>query len=270
MKTYWKKLLLSMVLATLAPIHGSYGMDNQEEATNNPFRSIYRFDDPRLLEITVEECGEPLVKAEDYGIPSLSSFERRSLNANQSSAPIKIRKSVAEKLQQAQGMLNDRTERMHLDPMQICIIGGYCPPILIHEEFEQKITEDPNFPKKKQEAWDNVAWNHAPLTTIDGKPLVAPRATGGVVSLGVWTNPFHKNISAMTCDFGLSFSNKSTWRTDYHHPDGTIHQIRTAFINILQETGMVNAGFIHRWSYGDPYSALIKGEKTAIYGVVNS
>ncbi|MEU2777991.1 M15 family metallopeptidase [Streptomyces sp. NPDC007162] len=209
---------------------------------------IITLSDSRVAEVTVRDCGEPLVDLRDT--PCLR-IDRRQADADGSYAHLRL--SVLRRLLRAQSLLPAG--------IRFLVVEGYRPPGLQHRYFEEYAA---TLRAARPEAGPALIRELA--SAYISPPEVAPHVSGGAVDLTLCT--------ADGTELPLGTEVNAT-------PEESAGACRTGAANIgararanraSMDRALTAAGFVNyptewwHWSYGDRYWALLTGAPAARYG----
>lgn len=241
--------------------------------------SLYDYDDPKLLTISITDCKDKLVDATKQGIPSLSgTLVDAAFNVvPDADYRFFLRQGLVDRIKAAQVKLNASIEahnKAHPDDdipsITICLVEGYRSPELQNDVFHSRLERARSGAKAQteDESYHEAACHVAPLRTHDSKDLHPGRCCGALATLAPKLGIIMGN-NILRIAGQLDFSNKpdKTWMTHYQSKNPKAHTMRRLMVTALQEAGMVNTGKIQHWGFGDRYSALINEESSARYGV---
>ncbi|MDP9841885.1 M15 family metallopeptidase [Streptosporangium lutulentum] len=209
---------------------------------------IVLLSDPRILELRVEECGEPLVDLREMGV-----FRIDMRLADPAGAFAHLRSSVASKLVAAQTLLPRE--------LRFLVVEGYRPPVLQEQYFSESVEELRGL---------HPDWSAERLRCEAGRyispPEVAPHVAGAAVDVTLCT------------DAGIELMMGTEVNATPTGPDGACYTAspdisqeardnRRTLIGALTAVGLVNypTEWWH-WSYGDRYWAFVTGAPSAMYG----
>lgn len=213
--------------------------------------------DPAVLAVPIQENQEPLVdlaKQKDiiYGpaplVPDNTHYT-------------KMRKTVYEKLQQAQAMLPEG--------LKFCLYEGYRSLDLQQKIFDERY----NLLRKA-----NPHWSHeqvftestkfvSPVVNIDGSKNIPPHSTGAAID--VYLVDQHGKV----VDMGIHLDDTYQDLTgDYCKTDSQIIPEQAKKYREIMGAALQKVGFINypteywHWSYGDRYWAHQTQQQHALYG----
>ncbi len=215
--------------------------------------------DPEILVIPIHENHDPMVdlakqKEISYGPPPLVPN-----NTNYT----KIRKTVYDKLKQAQAMLPDG--------LKFRLYEGYrsleLQEKIFQERYEKLKKENPKL--SHQQLFIESTKFVSPVINLDESKNIPPHATGGaidvylidkegkVVDMGIHLDDTYEDLKGIYC------------RTDSQAISEKAKEYRKIMGQVLQAVGFVNypTEYWH-WSYGDRYWAHQTHQQFAIYGAV--
>ncbi|MEV4172457.1 M15 family metallopeptidase [Nonomuraea sp. NPDC049709] len=210
---------------------------------------IVLLSDPRIAEVAVKECGEPLVD-----LRTLEAVRVDQRLADREGAFAHVRLSVADRLIAAQTRLPRE--------LRLLVVEGFRPAALQQRYFAESVAMH----RAKHPAWDD---RRAYLETSRyvSPPEVAPHVSGGAVDLTLCT------VSGTELTMGTQVNAT---------PPESDEACYTAFPGISAEarrnrdvlaTAMASAGFVNyptewwHWSYGDRYWAFTTSSPYARYGM---
>ncbi|MEV0322844.1 M15 family metallopeptidase [Streptomyces sp. NPDC050658] len=209
---------------------------------------IILMNDPRVVDIPVQECGEPLVDLRQ--LPFLAVDERL---ADPAGAYAHLREGVAWRLA--------RAARLLPDGLRLLVTEGYRPLALQIKYFDEYAAEL----RKDHPDWSE-AYLHRQTSRSLSPPEVGPHVAGAAVDLTLCT------ASGAELDLGTPV-NASPEESDgacYMDVDsisGAARRNRRTLTAALATAGLVNypTEWWH-WSYGDRYWALATDAPKALYG----
>jgi D-alanyl-D-alanine dipeptidase len=205
-------------------------------------------DDPRVLAVPIQECGEPLVDLHGYPLLATSDHPKAQSHAK---TRLYCREGVAQRLLVADARLPEG--------VRLLVVECHRPLELQDEYWETQL-------ETLRERHPD--WSEDTLTTENAKfvappEIVPPHSTGGAVDL-VLVDADGKEL-----DMGSLLNEKGPlMRTDAQGLSEEAKRNRSVLLQAMESAGFVNYG--HEWwhfSYGDRYWAYAKGEPAAIYGV---
>ena len=201
-----------------------------------------------LKTIEVNDCGEKLI--------DLTKKMKNVLISKYFTPPILLRESVVDKLIKARTMLPNGVD---------FLIGEGFRSTEAQQEYIFKRIKylEPKYPNlNNSEIKEKVYETVAPIE-------IAPHLTGGAIDITL------ANLEGNELDLGTNFDlddyfDQSCF-TNYQNLTKLQKDNRSILVNALKAVGLVNypAEWWH-WSYGDRYWALMKKEKTAIFGPITS
>ncbi|MEO3868752.1 M15 family metallopeptidase [Nonomuraea sp. B12E4] len=209
---------------------------------------IVLLSDPRIAEVLVKECGEPLVD-----LRSLEAVRIDRRLADSEGAFAHVRLSVADRLIAAQTGLPRR--------LRLLVVEGFRPAALQHRYFAASVSAH----RAAHPGWDEHR-AHLEASRYVSPPEVAPHVSGGAVDLTLCT------VSGAELPMGTQVNAT---------PPESDEACYTAYPGISAEarrnrdilgTAMTSAGFVNyptewwHWSYGDRYWAFVTGSRFARYG----
>ncbi|TMR13059.1 dipeptidase [Nonomuraea turkmeniaca] len=212
-------------------------------------QEIVFLSDPRIAEVPVKECGEPLVD-----LRTVEALRVDPRLADEAGAYAHVRLSVADRLVVAQTRL--RRE------LRFLIVEGYRPPSLQRQYFASAVTRQ----RAARPDWDDSR-ARIEASRYVSPPEVAPHTTGGAVDLTLCTS------GGVELDMGTSVNAT---------PPESDEACYTASTEISQEArnnrgilgdALTSAGFVNyptewwHWSFGERYWAFITKARYARYGI---
>jgi D-alanyl-D-alanine dipeptidase len=213
-------------------------------------RSPILVDDPRVLAVPIQECGEPLVDLRGYSLLATTDYPKAQ---SQAKTRLHCREGVAQRLLLADARLPEG--------VRLLIVECHRPLELQDAYWETQL-------KTLRERHPD--WSEDKLSTENAKfvappEIVPPHSTGGAADL-VLVDADGKEL-----DMGSSLNEKGPlMRTDARGLPEEAKRIRSVLLEVMESAGFVNYG--HEWwhfSYGDRYWAYTKGEPAAIYGAAS-
>jgi D-alanyl-D-alanine dipeptidase len=213
--------------------------------------------DPRILAIDIVDNQEPMIDLTQQKIIIYGSSPEIPDNTDYT----KIRKTVFEKLQQAQKLLPKG--------LRLCLFEGYRSLYLQQTLFDNRIAKV----KKLHSDWSaeqiflNATMLISPVVNQDGSINIPPHSTGGAFDVYLINNKDE------AIEMGIHPGN---WMDDN---DGSLSQTSSRSISVearanrkimcevLSAVGFVNypTEYWH-WSYGDRYWAYHTKKPHALYG----
>ncbi|MET1072121.1 MAG: M15 family metallopeptidase [Umezawaea sp.] len=202
---------------------------------------------PRVADLPVEECGEPLVDLREFSELALDDRQ-----ADPGGAYLHLRAGVVERLLVAQGLLPDG--------VRLLIVEGYRPLWLQERYFAE-------YANALRE--DNPLWGEdfvrVQASRYISPPEIAPHVSGAAIDLTLcWE-------SGRELDMGTEV-NASPEESDEACYTGAevsalARENRGILVRALGAAGLVNypTEWWH-WSYGDRYWAMSTGARAAKYG----
>ncbi|MGC5009830.1 M15 family metallopeptidase [Streptosporangium sp. DT93] len=212
-------------------------------------REIVLLSDPRIAEVPVRECGEPLTD-----LRTVEAIRIDGHLADPEGAYAHVRLSVADRLIAAQTRLPRR--------LRLLVVEGFRPAALQHRYFAESVAAH----REANPGWDERR-AHVEASRYVSPPEVAPHVTGGAVDLTLCT------VSGVEIPMGT--------RVNATPPESD-EACHTAFPDLSPEArsnrdilgaAMASAGFVNyptewwHWSYGDRYWAFTTGTRHARYGM---
>lgn len=202
-------------------------------------------------EIEIQECGEPVVELTSVGIACEPRYFNQGLTASKS---IFVRKSVAEKLLQAQE---------NLQGLKFLVWDGLRSRNVQNSLYQRFWNEM----KMKYPSWSSdqlLVEVGKYVTPADDPKRIPPHSTGGAIDLTLT----EKNGSLL--DMGTDFDDFTSKASLYSLEISEAARQNRAFLHKV----MHNQGFIaypDEWwhfGYGDQLSKFLSGGGIAIYGEV--
>lgn len=209
-------------------------------------------DDPRVLAVRIEECGETLVDVR----------ERPTLTTDLSPGYGKVRSDVERRLYCREGAARriGEAEKVLPDGVRLLVYECYRPPELQAALWEEAL---------KTLRQRHPGWTEEDLTRENAKFIAPPRAvpphsTGGAVDVTLADN------SGEELDLGSPLNRNSPLDRTFAKgiaEEGTRN--RELLLSAMESAGFANYGYEWwHYSYGDRYWAFQRGENAAIYGAV--
>jgi len=204
--------------------------------------------DPRVTDIPVEDCGEPLV---DVSTCTFIQIDRRKTDP--AGDWLRLRAGLITRLAHAGSLLPAGLRLLHIE--------GYRPPDLQARYFtayrDQLAAARPELDGRTL---------HQLASRYIAPPEIAPHSAGAAIDLTLCSS------EGTELDMGTPI-NASPEASDYGcytaalNISGTARANRRMLIEVLAEAGLVNypTEWWH-WSYGDRYWALRTARPAAIYG----
>lgn len=215
--------------------------------------------DPAVLAIPIHENNEPMIdlitqKEIAYGPPVLLANNTHYT---------KMRKSVYDKLKQAQDMLPNG--------LKFCLYEGYRSLELQQAIFQERYDNLQKVnPQLTHEALFIESTKFAsPVINIDGSKNIPPHSTGGAIDV------YLIDTEGNAVDMGIHLDDTYhdlTGKYCHTHSQAisvTAKEYRKIMSKVLQTVGFVNypTEYWH-WSYGDRYWAHQLNHAYAIYGSI--
>lgn len=210
---------------------------------------IVLISDPRVLQVSIQECGEEMVDLRKF----TKNIHISDKHSDNNPYLHHVRKGVAERLKQAAALLPQG--------MQFLLTEGFRPIAvqkLIFESYSQKLQAlypDWSLDKIHLEATKYVA----------PPDIVPPHSTGGAIDLTILDS------QGQQLDMGTEVDtkpHKCENRTYTHSPkiSATARANRDLLIKVMSAVGFANyATEWWHWSYGDRYWAYQTQQAHAIY-----
>ncbi|MDH2430891.1 M15 family metallopeptidase [Sphaerisporangium sp. TRM90804] len=208
---------------------------------------IVLLSDPRIAEVPVKECGEPLVD-----LRTLRALRVDQRLADPEGAFAHVRLSVADRLIAAQ-------TRLPRD-LRLLVVEGFRPAALQRRYFAESVAGH----RGAHPGWTDER-AHLEASRYISPPEVAPHVSGGAVDLTLCT------ASGEELPMGTQVNATPPESTDACYtasPDITPEARRN---RDTLSTAMTAAGFVNyptewwHWSYGDRYWAFITSARFARY-----
>lgn len=212
--------------------------------------------DPAVLAIPIHENHEPLM---DLTQQKEIAYDRSAFDVNNPHYT-KIRKSVYEKLKQAQMTLPKG--------FKFCVYQGYRSSVMQQQIFQEryKALSKANPKMTHEQIFTEATKFASPIINLDGTPNIPPHSTGGAidvylidetgkaVDMGIRLDEAHKDLEG-------SYS-----KTDSQVISEQAKEYRKIMSKALKAVGFVNypTEYWH-WSYGDRYWAYQTQHKYALY-----
>lgn len=204
--------------------------------------------DPRVVEVSVRECGEPLVDLRDTG-----AIRVDMRLADERGAYAHVRLSVADLLIAAQSQLPRG--------LRLMVIEGHRPLAVQERYFASSMVRiamaNPHWPTEQV---------RTEAATYVSPPEVAPHVAGGAVDLTLCTVdgvelPMGTEVNETPPEHGSACFTASSLI------DAEARANRNTLIDAMTATGFVNypSEWWH-WSHGDRYWASVTGANHARYG----
>lgn len=224
--------------------------------TCNAQEKIVLIADPEVLAIPVHENHEPMI---DLTLQKEIAYGPAPLIPNNTNYT-KIRKTVYDKLKQAQTTLPDG--------LKFCLYEGYRSLDLQQKIFQDRYNDLRNAnPKMSHEQIFVESTKFvSPVINLDGSKNIPPHATGAaidvylidhsgkIVDMGIHLDDTYNDLQGIYC------------RTDSDKISEQAKQYRKIMGKALKDVGFVNypTEYWH-WSYGDRYWAHQTHQQNAIY-----
>jgi len=214
--------------------------------------------DPRVLEIPIRECDEPLI---DLKVQSKILFGP-SPEIDNNLCYTQVRSTVYTKLIQAQNRLPSS--------LRLCLYEGLRTISLQKQLFDERwrIIENRHAQWSDREIYQEVIRMVSPVTTLDGNPNIPPHATGAAVDVYLVDAKTHLPVEMgiLAKDWMQDAEGTLSWT------DSTVISAEARENRDILSQAMVAEGFVNypteywHWSYGDRYWAFVKQEPHAHYG----
>ncbi|MGE3920040.1 MAG: M15 family metallopeptidase [Gammaproteobacteria bacterium] len=215
--------------------------------------------DPRILAVPVIENHEPMIELRDQDEIVFGPSPEILNNTDYT----KLRKSVYEKLKQAQALL---PKGMHF-----CLYEGYrsikLQKMLFDNRYHSVKSQHPDW--NQSELFAEAIKLVSPVINEDGSKNIPPHSTGGAVDVYLIDDqgkPFDMGIHPKDwmkdLDASLSLTNSKIISKE-------AQKNRVIMSEVLKNVGFVNypTEYWH-WSYGDRYWGFHKNKDHAIYDSV--
>ncbi|MEO3863124.1 M15 family metallopeptidase [Acrocarpospora sp. B8E8] len=208
---------------------------------------IVLLSDPRIRDLAVAECGEPLVDLRAQG-----GFRLDPRLADPAGAFAHVRHGVADRLRTVQ----DRLPRHY----QLLVVEGYRPYQLQEQYFQESLDEL----RAARPGWTEEQLR-AETARYISPPEVAPHVAGAAVDLTLCT-PDGTELPMGTEVNATPVGTAGPCYTDSPDISPAERKNRQILIDALTAAGFVNypTEWWH-WSYGDRYWAFVTGT-AAMYG----
>jgi D-alanyl-D-alanine dipeptidase len=215
--------------------------------------------DPKVLAVPIHENHEPMVDLVNQNEISFGPPPLLPDNTNYT----KVRKTIYDKLKQAQAMLPDG--------LKFRLYEGYRSLELQQKIFQERyaslLKENPKL--THQQVFIESTKFVSPVTNLDGSKNIPPHSTGAaidiylidkggkVVDMGIHLDDTYNDLKGIYC------------KTDSQAISEKAKEYRKIMGKALQAVGFVNypTEYWH-WSYGDRYWAYQTHQKFAIYGTM--
>ncbi len=211
---------------------------------------------PKILSIPVIENHEPMIDLIDH--PEIIYGPSPEIPNN--SDYTKMRKTVFEKLKQAQSLLPNG--------LRFCLYESYrslkLQKMLFDERFAKVKNQHPGW--SPEQLFNETIKMVSPVTNFDGSKNIPPHSTGAAIDVYLIDN------KGTPLDMGI---HPKDWMSDL---DGVLSLTASPVIseeakhnrsimnNALATAGFVNYNYEYwHWSYGDRYWAYYKKKPHAIY-----
>lgn len=227
------------------------------QAIDNVYKTIA---DPAVIAIPIIECDEPLIDLRDQNIIAFGPPPERPDNV----CYTKMRKTVYDKLCEAQGMLPEG--------IRFCLYEGWRSLQLQKELFEVVYANNQkDFPELNlNELFIQTTKLVSPIVLSDGTPNIPPHSTGAAIDV------YLIDSNGKLLDMGVLLDQ---WDLDTRAIRSQTYSAyisvearknRAIMIKVLSDVGFVNYPHEYwHWSYGDRYWAYQTGATHAIYNSVS-
>ncbi|GII75737.1 D-alanyl-D-alanine dipeptidase [Sphaerisporangium rufum] len=210
---------------------------------------IVLLSDPRIAQVPVRECGEPLVN-----LRTLEALRVDTRLADAEGLFAHVRLSVADRLMAAQTRLPRA--------LRLLIVEGFRPAALQERYFAESVATH----RQANPEWDDRRAAREASKYIS-PPEVAPHVTGGAVDLTLCT------VSGVELPMGTQVNatppeSDEACHTGFPGISAEARRNRDTLGAALSAAGFVNypTEWWH-WSHGDRYWAFTTGAATACYGM---
>ncbi|WP_454782781.1 M15 family metallopeptidase [Legionella sp. WA2022007384] len=212
--------------------------------------------DPKIVAIPVIDNHDPMIDLINY--PEISYGPSPEIPNNTDYT--KMRKTVYEKLNQAQSLLPQG--------LSFCLYESYrslaLQKLLFDTRYEKVKNKHPDW--SSEEIFIETTRLVSPVTNLDGSPNIPPHSTGAAIDV------YLINEQGTAIDMGI---HPKDWMEDL---DGSLSLTASEIITheakknrqimsqVLETVGFVNYGHEYwHWSYGDRYWAYYKQKPYALY-----
>jgi D-alanyl-D-alanine dipeptidase len=212
--------------------------------------------DPKVVQIPIEECGEPLMDLR--AVADRDGLEVDGRKQDDAGLWLHARVGIIDRLRRAQAAAPGG--------VSLLVIEAYRPMELQRFYFQRYVTEL----QEEHPTWDRKRLYAFASRYVAPPDVVPPHSTGGAVDLTlvdpsgaeldlgtpVNASPEQSRGACFTAAPGLTFEAKSN---------------RALLCRLMEGAGFVNyATEWWHWSYGDRYWAYTDGNAVAIYGPVTT
>jgi D-alanyl-D-alanine dipeptidase len=210
---------------------------------------IVLLSDPRIAEVAVKECGEPLVD-----LRTLEAVRVDPRLADPEGAFAHVRLSVADRLIAAQTALPRR--------LRLLVVEGFRPAALQQRYFAGSVAAH-----RAANADGDERRAYLEASRYVSPPEVAPHVSGGAVDLTLCA------VSGAELPMGTEVNATPPESDEACYTDFPGISAEARHNRHILETAMASAGFVNyptewwHWSYGDRYWAFITGSRFARYGI---
>jgi D-alanyl-D-alanine dipeptidase len=214
-------------------------------------KTITLISDPKVLQIPIQENGDPLVDIRDY--PEILVDTRKS---KESSSYFKLRKSIVIKLLESNKYLPQG--------IRFLVIEGHRSLSLQKEYFDQYSKELSGF----HPDWDEKQIYQEAIKFVAPPEIIPPHSTGGAVDLTLAEENGKEINMGTRLNADPEESNNACFTLAVNIPDEAKAN-RQLLINAMSKSGFVNypTEWWH-WSYGDRYWAYHTNNPFAFFGPV--
>ncbi|WP_454785681.1 M15 family metallopeptidase [Legionella sp. WA2024007413] len=218
--------------------------------------SILLIADPKIIAIPVIENHDPMIDVINHAEISYGPSPEIANNTDYT----KMRKTVYEKLNQAQSLLPKG--------LRFCLYESYRSLALQKFLFETRYEKVKNKHSdwSSEEIFTETTRLVSPVINLDGSSNIPPHSTGAAIDV------YLINEQGEAIDMGI---HPKDWMEDL---DGSLSftvsevisneakQNRQIMSHVLETVGFVNYGYEYwHWSYGDRYWAYYKQKSHALY-----
>jgi D-alanyl-D-alanine dipeptidase len=210
---------------------------------------IVLLSDPRIAEVGVKECGEPLVD-----LRTMEAIRVDQRLADDGGAFAHVRLSVADRLVTAQTGLPRS--------LRLLVVEGFRPEALQQRYFAASVAAH----RAAHPGWDERR-ARLEASRYVSPPEVAPHVSGGAVDLTLCT------VSGTELPMGTQVNATPPESDEACYTDFPGISAEARHNRDILGTAMASAGFVNyptewwHWSYGDRYWAFLTGSRFARYGM---
>jgi zinc D-Ala-D-Ala dipeptidase len=208
--------------------------------------------DPRVVQIPIQECGEPLVDLR--GMARSIGLKLDDRKRDDAGLWLHVRVGILERLQRAQEAAPNG--------VRLLIVEGYRPIALQAFYFERYVTEL----RAEHPSWSPRRLREFASRYVAPPDAVPPHSTGAAVDVTL----VHDSCTELDLGTQVNASPEESGGACFTDAPGLTREAagnRTLLRRLMEGAGFVNYGteWWH-WSYGDRYWAFITGSAVAIYG----